>query len=110
MNVISIFYDFSQAPELIKYSFIEKGLSEYKVDPKAAADFLRTVFEHKPNVRLKAKAYCATVGTEYDGRSTELASGIINSLVSDGKVDISRWKRISGVNLEAYELASSSGS
>ena len=69
------------------------------------AAYLADVSEHKPDIRARAKRYCGTINTSYDGRSGVLAAALLTSLMSGDQVDESLWKRIRGVELEAYSLA-----
>jgi hypothetical protein len=53
---------------------------------------------------MKAKMYCATVGTHYDGRSSELASALIEA-VGSSKSITGDWKKIPELCVNAYELS-----
>jgi len=55
-------------------------------------------------IRRKAKAYCSTVGTSYDGSSSELAARLIKSLLSGDQAGMEGWDRIRDARVEAYEL------
>jgi hypothetical protein len=104
MNVFPLYYDFEQIHR-DHYGFQHNGMVEFVAEPQLVCDRLKELLQLKPSIRMKARSYCATVGTPYDGRSSELASAIANDVVSNGQVNMSRWQRIAGVELEAYELA-----
>jgi hypothetical protein len=103
MNVIPLYYDFVQA-HLDWYGFQRNGLVQYFSEPSEVCRYLREVAHKKPAVRTKAKLYCATIGTCYDGHSADLAAALIQSFRSGAVLDVSIWKRIPGINLEAYTL------
>ncbi len=74
LNVWSIFYNMNPAENLHDYyGFIESGLIEAYVDYEGLKQLLQQHMHQKPEVYLRAKYYNATVGTAYDGRSSELA-------------------------------------
>jgi len=107
MNVFAIYYDF----ELMHrdyYGFERAGLVEYMATARDTCSRLRELALNKPSVRMRAKPYCATLGTRHDGHSSELAGSIIDAVISNGQANLSQWKRIAGITLEAYEPASSS--
>ena len=57
------------------------------------------------NIRLHAKEYCGTIGTDYDGRSSELIAETIQSLLDSKKEPIknSKWA-VSNFCDHVYEL------
>lgn len=103
MNVFPLYYDFAQT-HLDWFGFERNGLADYVSEPQEACDRLHRLAHHRPPVRARARLYCATVGTAYDGRSAELASDAIERLAAGQPLDPGRWKRIPGLALEAYEL------
>ena len=42
---------------------------------------LNDLYIEKPNIRNKTKLYCDTVGTKWDGKSTDLAVQIISKKI-----------------------------
>lgn len=102
INVFPICYDFAQT-RLDWYGFERNGLVEFILEPAEVCRRIRDLVQRKPAVRAKTSAYCATVGTQYDGRSSELARKLILEL-SQNQTDLAEWQRISNVRLEAYEL------
>jgi hypothetical protein len=104
VNVVPLYYDFAQA-HLDWYGFLRHGLVEYLSEPQQVCHCIEEISRSKPSVRAKAKLYCTTIGTRYDGHSGELAAVLIQSLVSGAQVDRSIWKRIPDIGLEAFELA-----
>jgi len=103
MDVFPMFYDFSDN-HLDWYGFLRNGLVEYSSEPDEICMSIRKLSQNKPSIRIKAKRYCATVSTRYDGHSSELASMLIQAFVSGNQVNLCEWKRIPGIELEAYEL------
>ena len=107
MNVFPVYYDFTQA-HMDWYGFQRNGLVEYASEPQEVCCRLRALTQNKPPVRMKTKPYCATVDTRYDGRSSELASALIQELAS-GQVNLEGWRRVPNVQLEAYEFVDNVG-
>ncbi len=103
MNVVPLYYDFAQA-HLDWYGFQRNGLVEYFSEPSEVCRYLREVSANKPSVRIRARRYCATVGTRYEGHSGELAAALIQALVSGSQVSLEGWRQIPNIGLEAYEL------
>lgn len=103
MNVYPIYYDFAQT-KLDWYGFQRNGLVDYFCRPEDISSEIKTLFKAKPSVRERARIYCATIGTVYDGRSAELACNLIRSLTSRVDADDSIWMRIPDTKLEAYQL------
>ncbi|WP_161891081.1 glycosyltransferase family protein [Pontibacter russatus] len=83
LNVWSIFYDFSPNHKIEDYyGFVRHGLVDVAATPE---DIVRLLLMHrytKPAVLDRAKYYCATVGTPYDGRSAELSAFYLKSFLS----------------------------
>jgi hypothetical protein len=103
MNVYPIYYDFSQQiPDY--YGFVRNGLADYISEPQQAGSKLRLLLESKPDVQMKAKMYCAIVGTKYVGESAKLASVLIQRVASRSRLDLDRWIQSCSFNLKAYEL------
>lgn len=109
LDVYPIYFDYAQDSQLQKYSFVDSGLCEYIADASAVVRRLEVLQGDKPSVRQKARLYCATVGTAYDGRSCELAARLLQEIAAGGTPDLSRWRRVPGVGLEAYQLSDGSG-
>ena len=64
-----------------KYGFVEGGIA-HSVDSKEnIVGLLNDLHVKKPNVRYKTKLYCDTVGTKWDGKSTDLAVQIISNKI-----------------------------
>ena len=79
MNVFPLYYDFAQT-HLDWYGFQRSGLVECLSEPEEVCRSIKEICQSKPSVRTKAKLYCATIGTCYDGRSGELAGAMIQKL------------------------------
>jgi len=103
VDVVPLYYDFAER-KIDWYGFQRHGLVPYFSEPQQVCHCIEEISVSKPPVWAKAKLYCATVGTRYDGHSDELAAALIQSLVSGAQVDRSIWKRIPDIGLEAYEL------
>ena len=108
MNVLPMYYDFSLS-KLDFYGFVHNKLATYYSMPDELCSALKAIIDNKPSVRLKAKYYCSTIGTHYDGHSSDLASAIIQEFVYGNNINMKLWNRTSTVNLEAYELDVSNG-
>jgi hypothetical protein len=55
------------------YGFVKNGLVKQVTTLQELKEFIDSEKNIRQDVRYKAKRYCDTVGTEYDGRSAELA-------------------------------------
>ncbi|GAB3534747.1 hypothetical protein GCM10027443_22330 [Pontibacter brevis] len=74
LNVWSIYYDFNPSQNLHDYyGYIQHGLIDTAESPEALIQLLQDRLTSRPNVVGRAKYYNATVGTTYDGRSSDLA-------------------------------------
>ena len=103
LSICSLYYDFF-AHQLDHYGFLSGGLLDNRHN--MPADLIKTIQalkESYPNVRQRAKYYCDTIGTKYDGRSTELASDLIKKISLGIKIDSGIWEPILDLeNLQAY--------
>ena len=110
MNVYPIRYDFSRNAEDI-YGFISAGLIDRcYTSAKEIIGLLHQIQTNRPNVLARVKPFCATIDTEYRGRSAELALHVINEyeniINNDGYY--SMWIPFNGLkNLAAYQLKNS---
>lgn len=74
LNVWSVYYNFNPKEELYDYyGFVKNGLVDVADSFAGLQPMLELGIAQKPDVYLRAKYYSATVGTTYDGRSSELA-------------------------------------
>ena len=48
----------------------------------------------KPNIRFKTMRYCASVGTEYDGRSHQISKILLQNLAHEEDPDPLVWQPI----------------
>lgn len=81
LNVWSIYYNMNPKERLQDYyGFIHNGLVEAPIDYEGLQQLLQHHLYQKPEVYLRAKYYNATVGTPYDGRSSEFALHHIKSI------------------------------
>lgn len=76
MNVYPIFYDSSRRYDDFN-NFVKRGLADFAANPEDCVKLLKQASIKKPNVRINAKYYNGTIGTEYDGKSTILAKELI---------------------------------
>ncbi|PKV62706.1 glycosyltransferase family protein [Pontibacter ramchanderi] len=85
LNVWSVYYNFNPKEELHDYyGFVAQGLIEEAISYDALRPMIAQGIAHKPEVYRRASYYHATVGTEYDGRSGELASTFVKAMLSGG--------------------------
>lgn len=88
MNVLPIYYDFSKKRK-DWYGFYKNGLVEYFSDPEGVVLYLKALIRNgRPNARPKARRYCVTIQTKYDGRSTQLTSDLICQ-IANGQIESS---------------------
>lgn len=104
MNVNAICYDFS-GENLDWYGFQKHGLVEYFSEPNSIVQYLYELLDSLPSdVRNKAKRYCSTINTKYDGCSQELAVELINQFVNRNSGSFEDWQLIDlGNYLSVYE-------
>ncbi len=103
LNVMPLYYAFDHKVHDL-YGFLRNGLVELARDPQACTSWLRKLIESgRPPCRHRAKRYCATVDTEWDWRSAELAHSIIRRIEADGCSRTDGWRRITAIGIEAYE-------
>jgi hypothetical protein len=82
-NVWSIFYNLNPQENLHDYyGFIIHGLVDACANYEGLRVLLQEHLQLKPDVYQRAKYYNATVGTEYDGRSGELALQYLKEFIS----------------------------
>ncbi|MBI4442271.1 MAG: hypothetical protein HY649_02720 [Acidobacteria bacterium] len=103
MNVVALMYDFD-GTGLDWYGFARNGLVPSFYNPQQVVEYIDSIRNSRPAVRMKAKPYCATVGTRFDGRSAELVQGLIQKLVSGGITPSGVWRRIPDIPVTVYEL------
>ncbi len=103
LNVYPIYYDYENI-QLDFYGFLRNGLVEGRFNqPEQLCQVLSRIEKQRPDVRERAKFYCETIGTPYDGRSTELCSRIIAAVSSGSEINITDWEAIPDLkNLQAY--------
>ena len=104
MNVFPLYYDFGQQAR-DDYDFVQNGLTQYALQPEQIIGQLRALLQSRPKVQIRAQNYCATIGTKYYGRSSELAADLIRCIASREQIDLDIWSRLLSSNLEAYELS-----
>lgn len=102
VGVGTVFVDFGNLG-LDPYDFLQRGLCR-KVE--SASEALEAIDPAQgPTLREAVlRDYCATVGTEYDGRSSELVRELITEELQGG-INMNRWRRAEGFrHILVYEL------
>src|SRR5690606_28654239 len=103
VGVRSVYVDFGGLG-IDHYGFLARGLCQ-RADSAAEALALLHPARESPAFAGALRAYCATVGTSYDGRSAELVEELLSE-ESAGGIDLRRWRRVPGFkHLEVHELA-----
>jgi hypothetical protein len=75
LNVWSVYFNFNPKEELHDYyGYVARGLVEEAASYAVLKPLLEQGKNQKPEVYLRARYYNATVGTEFDGKSSELAA------------------------------------
>jgi hypothetical protein len=90
-NIYSLYFDTNNT-NLDWYGFHENNLIPYYSDTEKLYNELCILINNKINVRYKAKTYCETVDTPYDGNSNFLITSVLN----DSKVDSIFFKNMDG--------------
>jgi hypothetical protein len=85
------------------YGFVERGLCQrVETAEQTLQAFTAKLSSESDSVPLRA--YCATIGTTYDGRSSELVQELITEYLSN-EIDMSRWRPVSGfAHIDVFEL------
>ena len=84
LNVWAIYYSMNRSENLYDYyGFIRKGMLDEASTYAALHEMLQQHLQSRPEVYLNAKYFNATVGTPYDGRSSELALKLIKDFIAD---------------------------
>ena len=101
-----IYFDYRKK-NLDRCGFVRNKLSLFIDNEFDLKKLLNKLRKGKPNIRYRAKYYCSTINTKYDGRSTELAVNIINQVIQNGEIDLSNWRKLEEYdNVTAYEPTS----
>ena len=107
MNVVPISYDFSQQGKnqygFDQYGFMEHGLVDYCSNLDELEICLDKLMQAKPDVSSRARYYCATAGTSFEGKSSLLVVGLLASITRYGEPDLSNWRRLPFEDQEFYE-------
>jgi hypothetical protein len=105
MNVVPVQVDYSGKEVNDYYGFIKNAVvGLYGSEASAIASEIDKIKNSRPDIRHRAKYYFDTVGTKYDGKSSDLVKMLIEQINSTG-IDLSCWERIENVsNLVAYKL------
>ena len=105
LNVVPIYFAFAGHAHDI-YGFFSCGLVDRcEATPEEVVTRLRELIHYKPSWRARASRYCATIGTPYDGRSTDLMLEVLRQFLA-GHVAMNGWRKVDGLNyLHAYAPA-----
>jgi hypothetical protein len=99
-NVYAICYDFSKQ-DMDWYGFCRNGLVDYYSHVSGVKEKVEQLIHAKPNVRIKAKYYCDTIDTIYDGNATSLAMSAIKSIICNNELDNNEWEKIDDIDIHA---------
>jgi hypothetical protein len=105
LDVYPIFYNFSVDDRQRYYSFLERGLCEFAENKNSVINFLSRLITEKPSIRSRAKCYCDTIGTPYDGMSSELAASLIENFPDFPKPRFNNWLIIESSSIRAYKIS-----
>jgi len=105
LNVYPIYFDFGGL-YLDYFGYIENGLiDKHTNNYEDVRKWVNELHRRKPDVRERTKQYCATVGTVFDGRSSELAAKLITDLCFENTFSQDQWTKIDNTkNLKAYRF------
>lgn len=104
VGVRAVFVDFGKRGR-DSYGFVERGICT-RADTAAAALNAVMLDRNPHDIAGPLRDYCATINTEYDGRSSELVRELIMEALQEG-IDMTRWSRAEGFQyIEVYELRS----
>lgn len=82
LNVWSIFYNFNSKENLRDYyGYVINSLSDHATSPEQLVQMIQQHLFQRPDVYTRTRYFNATVGTEWDGRSSELAINQIRSIL-----------------------------
>ncbi|MBK8905699.1 MAG: hypothetical protein IPM53_31240 [Anaerolineaceae bacterium] len=104
MNVVPLYYDFF-GQNMDWYGFQKNGLVTCYYEPDDVVKELLNLSSHKPDIRHRAKRFCATIGTRYDGRSQFIASQLIESIAANHPSAPEEWQKVEEIKeLDVYRL------
>jgi hypothetical protein len=82
LNIWSVYFNFNPKEDLHDYyGYVAHGLVDAATSYQDLLPLVQQGIAQKPDVYLRAKYYNATVGTDFDGRSSELALNIIKDFM-----------------------------
>lgn len=83
LNVWSIYFNFNHKENLHDYyGYVAKGLSDEAASVDELISMLQNQLNSKPDVYQRAACFNATVGTDWDGKSSELAINELKSFIA----------------------------
>jgi hypothetical protein len=107
LNVVPVMYHFT-GQYMDWYGFHRHGVVTYCATREHLRATLYALMQQKPAVRANTAYYCATVGTPFDGRSSDLANTLIQHVLARGVFPAGQWEPVAGVSFEAFEPVESS--
>ena len=87
-----------------QYGFQKHGLVSTIDNPGELSQCLQNIHHRKPDARLKARFYCDTIGTSFDGQSTVLVRDLIHQIIENSPIDDTLWGQIPGIDLTTFRL------
>jgi hypothetical protein len=102
MNVTPIMYELKPGiPDW--YGFAADGLCPMFSEPQPVAELLNQQASRRNAVRDRTKYYCATVGTSFDGHSSDLAAELIEHIANGTVRPPEGWRPLAIDNIIAFE-------
>lgn len=101
-NVYPVYYDFNETCQDF-YGYVKNGLVDAFSCASSLNTHLQSVENSKPYVRHRAKYYCHTINTPFDGRSAGLAASLLNQLSEECDPEEKGWARMPIQEITAFE-------
>lgn len=85
------------------YGFLKNGVVDHFATADGLCNQITVLSADKPSIRERCKPYCHTVGTQFDGQSTRLASGLIEAFATRQPVQNSMWQPVKPASMPVFE-------
>ena len=86
LNIVSIYYRMEHSKFIYDYyGYVKNNLVEQATSLKATVSIIKKYSVNKPDLSGRARYYNAVIGTEYEGRSHELAIKYIQTFLDSRK-------------------------
>ncbi len=102
MNVYPMFYPFEHQKRMRPYNFIEEGLVDCFSTTDAICDEIERLMNSKPTVRMRAASYESVLGSQNEGKSSDLAIDLLERITTAPFIQPEIWKPITDSNLTAF--------